>query len=109
MGVMDEVPEQLGLKGKHISKMGVKMMLKKSSGDPKCWYVRIPNYSEDDNVPVLNLIKDVVCRGPDSSVSRASVRYSEGPRFSVRLHIKKNITNEGASIMTHGEQFFICE
>jgi hypothetical protein len=37
IGVMDEVPEQLGLKGKHSSKMGVKMMLKNSSGDPKCW------------------------------------------------------------------------
>jgi hypothetical protein len=43
LGVMNEIPEQLGLKGKHSSKMGVKMMLKNSSGDPKLWYVRIPN------------------------------------------------------------------
>jgi hypothetical protein len=51
--VINEIQEQLGLKGKHSSKMG-KMMLKNSSGDPKLWYVRIPNCSENDNVTVLN-------------------------------------------------------
>jgi hypothetical protein len=50
--------------------------------------VRIPNYSENNYVKVLNcsLIRggEVVCRRPDSLVSRAAVRYSEGPRFESR-------------------------
>jgi hypothetical protein len=69
-----------GLKGSHD---GVKMMLKKSSGDPKLCY-----YSENYYVTVLlcSLIRggEVVCRQPDSLVSRAAVRYSEGPRFESR-------------------------
>jgi hypothetical protein len=36
MGVMNEIPEQLGLKGIHSSKMGVKMMLKNSSRAQSC-------------------------------------------------------------------------
>jgi hypothetical protein len=112
--------EQLGLKGtcKHSSKMGVNMMLKNSSGDPKLCYVRIPNYCENNNVTVLNcsLIRggEVVCRRPDSLVSRAAVRYSEGPKFESRsgFTLKKNICiyiiffNGGASIITHGEKSF---
>jgi hypothetical protein len=46
------------------------------------------NYSENDYVTVLNcsLIRgrEAVCRRPDSLVSRAAVRYSEGPRFESR-------------------------
>jgi hypothetical protein len=53
-GVMNEIPEQLRPKSKHSSNMGVKMMLTKSSGDPKFLYVRIPNESENDYVTVLN-------------------------------------------------------
>jgi hypothetical protein len=37
LGVMNEIPEQLGLKGNHGSKIG-KMMLKNTAGDPKLWY-----------------------------------------------------------------------
>jgi hypothetical protein len=36
MGVMNEIPEQLGLKGKHSSKSSNKWCLKISSGDQKC-------------------------------------------------------------------------
>jgi hypothetical protein len=92
MGIMNEIAEQFRLKGKHSSWMGWKWCWKNSSGDPK--YVRIPNCSENDYVTVLNcsLIREgeVVCRRPDSLVSRAAVRYSEGPWFavSVRFSIK---------------------
>jgi hypothetical protein len=53
IAVINEIPEQLGLEGTHSSKM-VKMMLKNSSDDPKLKYFRIPNYSENDYVTVLN-------------------------------------------------------
>lgn len=87
------------------------MMLKNSSGDPKLCYVRIPNYSENDYVTVLNcsLIRggEVVCRRPDSLVSRAAVRYSEGPRYESRSGFTLKIyvyLNGGVSIITHGEK-----
>jgi hypothetical protein len=96
-------------------------MLKNSSGDPKLCYVRIPNSSENDYVTVFScsLITrimgwEVVCRWPDSLVSRAEVRYSEGPRFesrSLRLHIKKIyiyiFLNGGVSINTHGQKKYL--
>jgi hypothetical protein len=44
--------------------------------------------TENDYVTVLNcsIIRggEVVCRRPDSLVSRAAVRYSVGPRFESR-------------------------
>jgi hypothetical protein len=111
---MNKIAEQLGLKGKQSSKMGVKMMLKNSSGDPKFCYVRLPNYSENDYVTVLNcsLIRggEVVCRRPDSLVSRAAVRYSKGPRFESRSGFTlKQIyiyifLKGGVSIITHGKR-----
>jgi hypothetical protein len=64
-------------------------------------------FSEHYYVPVLNTIRDVVCRRPDSSVSRAAGRYSKGPSFDFRSGCtlkKKNLKNEGASIITHGEK-----
>jgi hypothetical protein len=86
-------------------------MLKNSSGDPKLCYVRILNYSESEYVTVLNcsLIRggEVVCRRPDSLVSRAAVRDSEGPRFESRsgFTLKKYIfLNGGVYIITHGEK-----
>jgi hypothetical protein len=52
---------------------------------PKFVLCSNPKYSENDYVTVLNcsLIRGgvVVCRRPDSLVSRAAVRYSEGPKF----------------------------
>jgi hypothetical protein len=36
MGVMNAIPEQLGLKGKHSSKMGVQMMLKTLQETQSC-------------------------------------------------------------------------
>jgi hypothetical protein len=99
------------------------MMLKNSSGVPKLCYVRIPNYSENDYVTVLNcsLIRrgEVVCRRPDSLVSRAAVRFSEGPRFKspsgftlkkkkkniyIYILIFSSFFNGGVSIITHGEK-----
>jgi hypothetical protein len=90
--------------------MGVKMMLKNSSGDPlKLCYVRIPNYSENDYVMVLNcsLIRggEVVYKRPDSLVSRAAVRYSEGPRFESRSGFTLIFFfNGGVSIIIHSEK-----
>jgi hypothetical protein len=70
-------------------------MLKNSSGDPKLWYVRISNCSENDYVTVLNcsLIRGGSFRRPDSSDSRTAVRYSEGPRFESRSGCTLKINN----------------
>jgi hypothetical protein len=96
MGVMNEIPEQLGLKGKHsivvrwgkndVEKLFRRPKVVLCSNLKLCHYVTVVNCS---------LIRggEVVCRRPDSLVSKAAVRYSEGPRFESRsgFTLKKNI------------------
>jgi hypothetical protein len=85
--------------------------MKNSPEPPKLWYVRIPNYSENDYVTVLNcsLIRGgIVCRRSDSSVSRAAVRYSTGPMFESRsgCTLKNNLVSKVCKGSIGRELFF---